>query len=322
MSSRSNESAIERKIDEALTVLKLLGFPRAQQNERSALTLLALLGLTPTLSWKDATAPLIGITPMMQFAAKHYDKPYAPNTRETFRRQTVHQFLQAGLVVSNPDEPERPINSPKWVYQITPEALRLLSLFGGRRWLLALEEYLSSVGLLSEKYSQLRTMARIPLTINSGAHITLSPGGQNILIAKIVNEFDPRFTHGGTQLYVGDAENKFAHFDREAFDRIGLKLEPHGKIPDVVTLDTEMNWLFLIEAVTSHGPIDPKRKAELTELFEKTGLGLIFVTAFLTRKSFLSFLQSLAWETEVWLAESPDHLIHFDGERFLGPYKN
>ena len=118
----------QRKIAEALSILRELGLPRQQRNERSALTLLALAGLKPEMAWPEARAPLMGITPIMEFAAAHYGKEYAPNTRETVRRQTIHQFLDAGLVVTNPDAPDRAVNSPKVVYQLEARALRGLRL--------------------------------------------------------------------------------------------------------------------------------------------------------------------------------------------------
>ena len=119
-----------QRVNEATEVLRALGFPRAQLNERSALTLLALLDLTLENPWSAATSPLRGITPMMEFFKQHYGKEYKPNTRETVRRQTVHQFLDAGLVVANPDEPTRPVNSPKAVYQIEQHALALIQTYG------------------------------------------------------------------------------------------------------------------------------------------------------------------------------------------------
>ena len=59
---------------------------------------------------------------MMEFARDHYGRHYAPNTRETFRRQTVHQLVAAGIALYNPDNPARPVNSPKAVYQIDRHA--------------------------------------------------------------------------------------------------------------------------------------------------------------------------------------------------------
>jgi len=115
-----------RNITRGLKVLASLGLPSEQRNERSALCLLALLNLGRGDSLDQAEAPLIGITPIMEFALEQYGKKYAPNTRETFRRQTMHQFVEAGLALYNPDDPSRPVNSPKAVYQIEPAALTLI----------------------------------------------------------------------------------------------------------------------------------------------------------------------------------------------------
>jgi hypothetical protein len=130
-----------KNIKQALLVLSALGFPRAQQNERSALCLLALLDLTRDKSWDKASNPLMGITPIMDWARSHYQKKYAPNTRETIRRQTMHQFVDAGIAVYNPDEPARPVNSPNAVYQIEAEALNLLRSFGSAAWKANLKDY-------------------------------------------------------------------------------------------------------------------------------------------------------------------------------------
>jgi adenine-specific DNA-methyltransferase len=310
----------KRRIGEARAVLKELGFPRAQQNERSALTLLALLDLKPETPWADSGSPLRGITQMMDFFAEHYGKRYAPNSRETVRRFTVHQFLDAGIVVANPDEPERPINSGKTVYQIEAGALGLLRKYGTDEWEAALAGFLSSVGTLREQYAQERRMNRIPVEVAPGQTITLSPGGQNVLVEKVIDEFCPRFTPGGRMLYVGDTDEKWAYFDREALEALGVTIDSHGKMPDIVVHHVGKNWLVLIEAVTSHGPVNPKRRRELQSLFGGSSAGLVFVTAFLDRKTMVKYLGDISWETEVWVADAPDHMIHFNGERFLGPY--
>ena len=171
-----------KRLQEALGILKDLGLPREQQNERSALTLLALGDVKPRTPWSQASSPLCGITPMMEFFAEHYGKVYAPNTRETVRRLTVHQFVQAGLAILNPDKPSRPTNSPHAVYQIEEKALALLKTYGTKEWDGCLREYLTAVETLRFRYAQEREMQRIPLTLPTGARITLSPGGQNVLI--------------------------------------------------------------------------------------------------------------------------------------------
>jgi len=309
-----------QRVEEARRVLKALGLPRAQQNERSALTLLASLDLTPVMQWSEAQTPLRGITQMMGFFTEHYGKTYAPNTRETVRRQTVHQFRDAGLILENPDDPARPVNSGKTVYQLEQSALELLRTFSTEAWETGLRVYLASVVTLQERYRQEREMVRIPIRIDDEHTITLSPGGQNILIEQIVDEFASRFTPNGRLLYIGDADEKFVRVDQEALSALGVTIGAHGKMPDVILHHTEKDWLVLVEAVTSHGPINPKRYQELKQLFGSSRAGLVFVTAFLTRRAMVEYLPEISWETDVWVAESPDHLIHFNGERFLGPY--
>lgn len=309
------------KVEEALSVLKALGFPRQQQNERPALTLLALLNLTPGKSWADAESPLFGITPMMEFFAAHYGKAYAPNSRETVRRQTVHQFLAAGLIVANPDEMYRAINSGKSVYQIEGSALGLLRTFGTPEWDITLAVYLASLSTLQQHYAQERQMARIPVRVAEGKTLALSPGGQNVLVEQIIHEFAPRFTPGSTALYVGDTDDKWAYFASQDLEALGVSIETHGKMPDVILHHTEKDWLVLIEAVTSHGPVDFKRREELKRPFAGSKAGLVFVTTFLTRAAMTKYLKDIAWETEVWVAEAPDHLIHFNGDKFLGPHE-
>jgi hypothetical protein len=177
------------------------------------------------------------------------------------------------------------------------------------------------VETLQKRYAKEREMRRIPVNLAPDQTIMLSPGGQNILVEKIIHEFAPVYTPGGKVLYVGDTDEKFAYFDQKGLEALGVKLESHGKMPDVIIHYTEMDWLVLIEAVTSHGPIDGKRKDELERLFGCSRAGLVLVTTFLTRVAMLQFFKEIAWETEVWIAEAPTHLIHFNGKRFLGPYE-
>jgi hypothetical protein len=144
--------------------------------------------------------------------------------------------------------------------------------------------------------------------------------GERSLIRKIIKRMIPRLVPGGTAVYIGDAEDKFLHLDADYLERLGVVIPAPAKLPDVVVHDVRRNWLLLIEAVTSAGPVDGKRRNELKKLFAGCKAGLIFVTAFSTRDVMRSFLTQISWETEVWVAEDPEHLIHFNGERFLGPY--
>ncbi len=308
------------KIADALQVLGALGMPRAQQNDRSALCLLALLDLTQEKSWAAAKSPLVGITPMMQFARDHYDKRYAPNTRETFRRQSIHQLVAAGTALYNPDNPARAVNSPKAVYQIEPAALKLLRTFGTTAWIKNLAAYLKNRKTLAARYAKAREMRKLPVRLATGKAMRLSPGNHSELIKAIIEEFAPRFVPGGVLIYAGDTGEKWGYFDKKLLAELGVEVDGHGKMPDVVLYYPERGWLLLVESVTSHGPVDGKRHDELARLFASSKAGPVYVTAFPSRASMTRYLGKIAWETEVWVADAPSHLIHFNGVRFLGPY--
>ena len=310
----------DKKLQQAYDILVELGMPRQQLNERTALCLLCLIDMTPDKNWDQATNPLVGITPIMTWAKEHYQKEYAPNTRETFRRQSMHQFIEAGICLYNPDKLDRPVNSPKAVYQIEFNLLQVLQTYGTEQYMTMLQHYLSKRQTLAAMYAREREKNMIPLKLKDGQTILLSAGEHSQLIKDIVIEFGARYVPGGSLVYAGDTGNKHGFFDIELLESLGVKLDNHGKLPDVVIYDSEKNWLFLIEAVTSHGPVDHKRYGELTTLFNNCTAGLVFVSAFPNTKTYVKYSGVIAWETEVWMADNPSHLIHFNGSRFMGPY--
>ena len=316
----ASAKARAKRLAEAQDALRQLGFSGRQANEVAAYTFLACLGLAAGEPWSAARAPLLGITPCIQFIKDAYGIAYAPNTRETIRDEAVKYFVAEALLLRNPDKPDRPTNSGQTVYQIEPTALRLVQAYGTLEWPALLAAYQTERQSIRTEVVRHRALARIAVRLPSGGEITLSPGGQNPLIKAVIEDFCGRFVPGGTVLYVGDTEGKFLHYEREALAALGISLASPEKMPDVVVHDTKRNWLVLVEAVTSAGPVDMKRRQELSARFANSKAGLVYVTAFTTREAMRSFLADISWETEVWIASAPDHLIHFNGERFLGPY--
>ncbi|MGV3772663.1 MAG: BsuBI/PstI family type II restriction endonuclease [Verrucomicrobiales bacterium] len=320
MPPRKTSSAKKKKLYEAIEALTFLQFGPRQRNETAGYTLLALLNLEPCQGWNEAEAPLRGITPIIEFIAKVYRVHYAPNTRETIRDEAIKFFVEEALVLRNPDDSNRPTNSGKTAYQVEPAALALLRKFGTATWDVTLAEYLTTRLKIKNEITRSRTLTRVPVTLPNGHKVALSPGGQNTLIKDIIEKFCPRFAPGGFILYIGDTETKFAHMERESLKDLGVTLSSSAKTPDVIVYYPSKNWLLLIEAVATAGAIDGKRRKELKDLFSGSKAGLVFVTTFKTRRAMQSFVSQISWESEVWIAEDPDHLIHFNGERFLGPY--
>jgi len=313
---------IEDRIKEALSILTVLGLPHEQLNDRTAITLLALLDLPAEKQWRAASDPLLGIRAILDFARQKLQRNYAENSRESFRKYSVKQLVAAGVLLHNPDKPDRDVNSSDNCYQVSSHALELFRLYGSKAWADALQTYLLNGKTLAAKYAAGREVVRLPLRIKGGLEVKLSAGGHSELIISIIEEFGSIFLPGGELVYVGDTGKKWGYFDAECLYSLGVKVGAHGKMPDVVIYDRARNWLILAEAVTSGGPVDGGRHQELAELFKDSKAGLVFVTAFPDRGAiFRRFLSTVAWETEVWCASDPTHMIHLNGIRFLGPYK-
>lgn len=259
-----------KKIEESQEILKALGLPPAQYNEMAALTFLAVCNIKENEKWSKATRQSLGISKgIMTFVNDNYGKSYAPNTRETFRRQVLHQFVQARVVDYNPDDPTLPVNSPRAHYALTFEVLEVIKSYKTKNWKKTLKNFTDSVGKLSEVYLKERELNQIPVTLQNGEEIKLSAGKHNEVQAAIVELFAPRFANGGMLLYLGDTAKKDLFVDEKGLNNLGIPIDQHSKLPDVIIFDHKRKWLFLIEAVTSHGPVSPKRLLELEELFKR-----------------------------------------------------
>jgi adenine-specific DNA-methyltransferase len=304
------------KLDEAIDILRQIGVPRQQQNERSGLTLLALLDVKKRTSWKSAKQQALRIHDILLFIKKQYGRDYAENTRETIRRQTIHQFEQAGIVVRNPDNPGRPTNSPKTVYSISGEAIHVIRSYKTGKWKKLLKAFVDEKGKLAEKYKKQRKQHEISVQV-ANTTLNFSPGTHNKLQAQIIDTLHPRFFPKATLVYVGDTAHKMLYIKQELLESLNIPLSQHDKLPDVMFYEEKKRMLFLIEAVTFHGPVSPKRQLELERTLKDCIVRKIYISAFPDISEFKRHINDIAWETEVWIADNPGHMIHFNGPKFL-----
>ncbi|PST48187.1 restriction endonuclease [Bifidobacterium callitrichos] len=307
-------------IDEALEALRDFEVGKDQLNERSAMTLLALLQLKDGDSWNQAKNPMLGTRAIMDWIRDQFGVDYKPNTRETIRRFTLHQFVMAGIVEENADRPDRPINSPKWNYRVTDAALEVFRNRGELDFESKLERFLLEHVSYASLSEERRNMPKTPVTLPSGTSLELSPSGQSVLIKAMIEEMLPRFAPGCKIAYIDDTDHKHGVVDGELMDELGVTLKAREKAPDVIAWDAQRGWLFLMEAASTHGPVDVTRKAELRELFDEQWDKAVLVSCFPSRKIMQKYLALLAWETEAWCADTPEHMMHFNGSRFMGPY--
>jgi type II restriction enzyme len=308
------------RVDEAKEILRALGMPRAQTNDNAAYSFLAFANVGPQTLWADAVPVRLNPHGVLEFVRVRYDKIYAENTRETIRRQAIHQFVQAGILRRNPDAADLATNSPRTHYALSDEALAAIRVFGTPEFASAANIFLTeSSGGLAERHARVREGTRVPVTLPDGREFNFSPGVHNQLQGKIISEFLPQFSRGAQILYLGDTDHKHLVLEADALRRLGVPITKHDKLPDVVAFEAERQWLFLIEAVTSHGPVSAKRHEELESVLAHATVGRVYVSAFLDFREFKRHAGAIAWETEVWIAEAPTHLLHYNGDRFFGP---
>ena len=302
------------KIDQARDLLKQLGVPTQQQSDICCYSLLAMANIKEDVDWNKASNSWIRIHDIIGFTGENYDVYYAENSRETFRKQAMHHFRNAAFIEDN----GKATNSPNYRYRLTDEMLALLQSYATDDWEEKRDSFLANHETLINQYASKRTLRKMPVRINE-ADFTLSPGKHNELQKAIIEEFAPRFAPNSECLYVGDTTEKDLVKNVDKLRELGFEITLHDKIPDVVLYSEEKNWLFFVEAVTSVGPMSPKRIKEIEEMTTGVAAGKIYVTAFPDRKTYKKFADELAWETEVWMSDQPDHMIHLNGDKFLGP---
>lgn len=303
------------KIDEARDILIHIGMPTKQQTEIACLTLLALAHIEETMLWFKATNDWIRIHDVLGFSEKYYNKKYAENTRETIRKYCMHQFREAAIIEDN----GKATNSPNYQYRLTVESLELLRSYGTNIWGKKLANFLKVHETLISKYSSKKKQEMMPVKINQEFY-KLSTGKHNSLQKAILEQFAPRFAPNSECLYVGDTTNKDLFKNSTKLKTLGFDVNVHNKMPDVILYREDKNWLYFIEAVTSVGPMSAQRVIEIKRMTNRTSAGKIYVTAFPDFATYKKFSTDLAWETEVWIANNPDHMIHLNGNRFMGPH--
>lgn len=305
---------MDKKIEETREFLQTIGMPKAQQADICCYVILAMAGVKPDMRWEEAANEWIRIHDIIQFDNSYYGTTYAENSRETFRKQALHHFRTAALVEDN----GKATNSPNYRYRLTEETLQMLRVRDTIEWQPSVRRFLHYHQSLIEMYASKKKMSMMPVKIN-GQDFSFSSGKHNELQKAIIEEFAPRFAPNSECLYVGDTIEKDLVKNVAKLTELGFEITLHDKMPDVVLYREDKDWLYFVESVTSVGPMDPKRILEITEMTKNVTAGKIFVTAFLDFKTYKRFSENLAWETEVWIAEMPEHMIHLNGDKFLGP---
>ena len=321
---------VSEKIEQALNILRSIGVPvrdyTKRRRERIAMALLAVGHLQPEMPWSEAKSFFdegpkpVTTREIIQFWNTHYGQNIANSSYDDVRRKDLVVLVEAKLVAPSAADPAADTNDGTRGYAIPNESLDLIRNYGSANWDESLLTFRQNIGTLTDKLSKAREFRMIPVTLLDGQTYNLSPGPHNQIQKAVIEEFLPRFSKGARVLYVGDTSKKVLHIDTEELRLLGIAEPSRDMLPDVIAYDPVQNWLFIIEAVHSSNPINPIRHLALRRLTANTTAGCAFVSAFQNMRMFAKFSKEISWETDVWIADSPDHMIHFDGERYLGPY--
>ena len=315
-------------INDALYIISHLGIPfeglSERRLEKMAMAFLAVCDISKpeqwtTLSSKTPVRPLT-TRQIIEYNNKYFEENISSGSYDDIRRKDLKLLTAAGIIVKSANDPEAARNNPTRAYALNAEYTDVIAAFGSENWEEDVEEFLSNKETLEERLSDTRDMSLLPVKLPTGVVLQLSQGKHNILQKVIIEEFLPRYGAEAEVLYIGDAADKFLHLHEEKLKALNFFEISHGELPDILAYSETKNWLYLIEAVHRSGPISKIRYEELRTLTKDCKADIIYVTAFLDRATFRKFAPDIAWETEVWIADAPDHLIHFNGDKFLGPY--
>lgn len=254
---------------------------------------------------------------IITFENENYCENISSGSYDDIRRKDLLFPVQAKIVLNSSSFDVQATNNPTRGYALNPMFAELIKCYGTAKWKKSLANYKKQVEFLKEELERKRNLEKIPVKLPSGIELELSAGEHNVLQKCIVEDFLARFGMGAEVLYIGDTSDKFLFKNHEVLNQIGFFTLEHEELPDVVAYCHEKNLLFLIEAVHSAGPMSEIRVRKLKKQLEKCTAYPIFVTTFLNKKEFRKWVTEIAWETEVWIADNPEHMIHFNGYKFL-----
>ncbi|MGK7919701.1 MAG: BsuBI/PstI family type II restriction endonuclease [Trichodesmium sp.] len=316
---------LQNLINAALYILFKLGVPlegmTQRRLERMAMAFLAVANVKKTNEWvKIDNSHALRTREIIRYWNNYFDEQISESSYDDIRRKDLKLIVLAGIIIPSAANPNSARNDGTRSFALSPNFANLIKNFGSDNWEEEVEIFLSNQVTLEQQLSSQREINLIPVKFSSGKVLNFSPGKHNELQKAIIENFLPRYGYGAEILYVGDTAKKFLHLEKTKLKELNFFELSDGELPDIVAYSKQKKWLYLIEAVHSSGVISNVRLLELKKLTEKCKADIIFITAFLDHHTFRKFAADIAWETEVWIADAPDHIIHFDGEKFLGPY--
>lgn len=317
---------IQELINTALYILNTFGIPldaTPRRLERMAIAFLAAGDIKKVGDFKKIkdlnNKYALKTRDIIIYVNSNFGEDISSGSYDDIRRKDLKLLTVAEVVLQS--NPNSATNDSTRGYSINPTYAELIRSFGSKNWEKMVSEKLKNIEPLSKKLKREREIVKVNVTLPSGGELTFSAGEHNDLQKAIIEDFLPRYGHGAEVLYVGDTSDKYLYLEKKKLEELNFFEISHEELPDVIAYSKKKNWLYLIEAVHSSGPISELRLIQLKKLTKDCKADIVYITAFLSRPKFRQYMTDIAWETEVWIADNPDHLVHFNGDKFLGPFK-
>lgn len=324
----SKSVPIRTLIRQALEILSAAGVQThdltARRLEKMAMAFLAVADMKSGGAWANCATPdskhILRTRDIIEYHNRHFEEHISSGSYDDIRRKDLKRPVLLSLIVKSAGKAGADTNDGTRGYAISEKLSDLAKVFGSDQWERSVAVFEIDTELVAKLTGE-RELKKLPVKLPDGMEVFLDTGPHNSIQKAIVEEFLPRFGHGAELYYIGDTSDKMALKNDAAMKKIGLNVADRGMLPDIVAYSQEKEWVFLIEAVHSSNPLNPERCIELSQtVLASCPFGVVFVTAFLSRADFRKWVGDIAWETEVWLADQPDHMIHFNGDRFFGPH--
>jgi hypothetical protein len=324
---KQKSAPVKSVINEALLFLKACGVPTEGLTPRSlemmAMAFLAVADVGSSSEWPllktQSDRRSLKTREIITWINTHFQDDISSGSYDDIRRKHLKLPVLAGVIV--PTSPNAARNNPQRGYAIADDFGAFARMIPESDYHQLLADRAAANGSLAERLNAARHLEKIPVVTPDGVEIDLTLGKHNELQRAVVEQFLPRFGYGAELLYLGDTADKLLWLQQDKLAALRFFELNHGELPDIIAYSRRKNWLFLIETAHSSGPLSPTRLLQLQTLCRDCTAETVFVTAFLNRVTFRRFSSEIAWETEVWIAAEPDHLIHFNGGKFLGPYQ-
>ena len=325
----AGKSRAAQRVRQALRLLKKAGVPvdtlTPRRKEKAALALFAIANMKPDTPWSDAAIHGDGkmwrltSRQIIEFENEHWGQSISPGSYDDIRRKDLLLLILADIAIASVENPNASKNDPTRRYAVCPGAEFLLHSAGTDMEDAAAADFVLLNGSLEARIARRRPLS-ISAQLPDGKLLELADGEHNRLQKAILELFLPHFVKHFQVLYVADVSNKSLHVDTASLLALGLPEPSDDMLPDVVVHDRHNNWVLLIEAVHSSNPISAERHLSLENFTKACSLPKVYISVFANRAEFRNWVTQISWETEVWLADAPSHMIHFNGDKFLGPH--